>query len=96
MYVALTNIPVKERKEHAGDFEVALGFTRRALQRLYLWRGPTTAGPAALLLSAAHRMACLSLATFVFWLLVLQNAGVVLLMRYTRATRGESDYVPQV
>ena len=35
-------------------------------------------------------------ATFVFWLLVLQNAGVVLLMRYTRATRGESDYVPQV
>ena len=54
-----------------------------------------TAGPAALL-SAAHRMACLSLATFVFWLLVLQNAGVVLLMRYTRATRGESDYVPQV
>ena len=40
-------------------------------------------------------MACLTLATFVFWLLVLQNAGVVLLMRYTRATRGESDYVPQ-
>ena len=36
------------------------------------------------------------LGTFVFWLLVLQNAGVVLLMRYTRATPGEGEYLAQV